>query len=53
MNFNLDELKHGVLRGNKKSPSAYLKTLSWNDPRANIITEVTIFFFIIIIFLVE
>lgn len=41
MNFNLDELKHGVLRGNKKSPSAYLKTLSWNDPRASLIKELS------------
>jgi hypothetical protein len=27
-NFNLDEIKHGILRNNKKSPNAYLKTLN-------------------------
>ena len=33
-NFSLDEMKHGILRGNKRSPNAYLKALSWNDPKA-------------------
>ena len=32
-NFNLDELKHGVLRGNKKSPAAYMRTMSTGEPR--------------------
>ncbi len=41
LNFNLDEIKHGILRGNKKSPKAYLKTLAWNDPKAQIIKEVS------------
>jgi hypothetical protein len=36
-NFNLDEIKHGVLRGNKKSPLAYFKTLSWTDARAKLV----------------
>lgn len=42
LNFNLDEIKHGMLRGNKKSPKAYMKTLAWNDPKAQIIKEVII-----------
>jgi len=32
--FNLDEIKHGVLRGNKKNPIAYMRTLGWSDLRA-------------------
>ena len=36
-NINLDEIKHGILRANKKSPLAYLKTLGWSDPRATLI----------------
>jgi hypothetical protein len=36
-NFNLDEIKHGILRGNKKSPLAYLKTLGWSDARAQLV----------------
>ncbi len=31
--FTLDELKHGVLRGNKKKPGAILRTLSNSDAR--------------------
>jgi hypothetical protein len=31
--FTLDEMKHGVLRGNKKKPSAILRTLSNGDDR--------------------
>ena len=31
INFNLDEIKHGILRGNKKHPHAYMKTLGWSD----------------------
>jgi hypothetical protein len=34
LTFTLDEMKHGVLRGNKKKPGAILRTLSKNDPRA-------------------
>ncbi len=41
MNFNLDEIKHGLLRGNKKSPIAYMKSFGWNDTRATIIKEVS------------
>ena len=37
VNFNLDELKHGLLRGNKKNPAAYMRTLGWNDLRTNIL----------------
>ena len=32
LNFNLEEIKHGLLRGNKKAPTAYMgKTIGWND----------------------
>lgn len=34
MDFTLDEIKHGVLMGNRKPPAAYLRTLSANDPKA-------------------
>lgn len=33
MNFNLKELKHGVLRGNQKPPYSYTRVFSKNDPR--------------------
>ena len=32
-NFTLRELKHGVLRGNRKPPDAYTRVFSSNDPR--------------------
>jgi serine/threonine protein kinase len=38
-NYTIDELKHGVLRGNRKKPGAILKTLNSNDPRAQFIPE--------------
>lgn len=41
MNLNLDEIKHGLLRGNKKNPTAYMRSLGWNDSRAQIIKEVS------------
>ena len=31
--FTLEEIKHGLLRGNHKAPNAYLRTLSATDPR--------------------
>jgi hypothetical protein len=39
LNFNLDEVKHGVLRGNKKNPHAYLRSLGRSDDRASIIKD--------------
>lgn len=39
LNFTLDEIKHGILRGNKRSPTAYLRVLSGNDPKALLIKE--------------
>ena len=39
-NFTLDEIKNGILRGNKRPPSAYLaRALSWNDPKAQFVKE--------------
>jgi NIMA (never in mitosis gene a)-related kinase len=34
LNFNLREVKHGVLRGNRKPPDAYMRVFSSNDPRS-------------------
>jgi hypothetical protein len=40
MNFSLDEIKNGMLRGNKKSPHAYFqRSLSWNDPKVQLVKE--------------
>lgn len=33
LNFNLDEIKHGLLRGNKRNPQAYLRALGGYDER--------------------
>jgi NIMA (never in mitosis gene a)-related kinase len=33
LNFTLKEVKHGVLRGNRKPPDAYMRVLSSSDPR--------------------
>lgn len=35
MSFNIDEIKHGILRGNRKAPGSYFKLFSANDPRNN------------------
>jgi hypothetical protein len=41
MNFTLDEIKHGILRGNKKSPNSYInRSLSYNDPKAQLVKDV-------------
>lgn len=37
--FTLDELKHGVIRGNKKKPGSILKTFNVNDEKAQFIPE--------------
>ena len=39
INFNLDEMKHGILRGNKKPPGAYMKTLGWSDQRTQLLKD--------------
>lgn len=39
INFNLDELKHGILRGNKRPPTAYVKTLGWSDQRSQLLKD--------------
>jgi hypothetical protein len=33
INFNLDEIKHGILRGNKKAPNSYMRILSGSDAK--------------------
>ncbi len=37
--LTLDEIKHGLLRGNRKAPSAYFRTLSTTDAKAQIIRD--------------
>lgn len=40
LNFTLDEIKHGILRGNKRPPTSYIsRALSWNDPKAQFVKE--------------
>lgn len=39
LHFTLEELKHGVLRGNRKKPGAILRTLGGYDDRSQFITE--------------
>lgn len=38
--FTLEEIKHGLLRNNKKAPDAYLRSLSSNDDRLSILQDV-------------
>ena len=38
-NFSLEEIKHGLLRNNKKAPINYLKTMSSNDDRLNLLRD--------------
>jgi len=35
--YKLNEVKHGVIRGNRKKPGAILRTLNANDPKAQYI----------------
>jgi hypothetical protein len=36
-NFTLEELKHGLLRGNKKKPGAFFKVISGSDDRTKLL----------------
>lgn len=38
--FTLEEIKHGLLRGNKRAPDSYFRTLSSNDARAQLLKDV-------------
>ena len=38
-NFTLEELKHGVLRSNRKKPGAILRTLNTNEARSQFIPD--------------
>lgn len=31
MTFTIEEMKHGILRGNKKAPGSYMRTLGGAD----------------------
>ena len=37
LNFSLEEIKHGILRGNKKNPNYFTRSFANNDPRACIL----------------
>ena len=37
--FSLDEIKHGLLRGNQKSPFNYTRSLGVNDERLSLIDD--------------
>jgi NIMA (never in mitosis gene a)-related kinase len=38
--FTLDEIKHGILRGNKRSPHSYIqRSLSSGDPKAQLVKD--------------
>lgn len=40
LNFTLDEIKHGILRGNKRSPHSYIhRSLSWGDPKSQFVKD--------------
>ena len=36
-NFNLEEIKHGLLRNNLKAPANYMRSMNSNDNRLNIL----------------
>lgn len=38
-NFDLEEMKHGILRNNKKAPQNYLQSLNKNDDKLNILPD--------------
>lgn len=40
-NFTIDELKHGLLRGNQKKPGAFFRTLSGGDDRTKLLDGMT------------
>ena len=37
MCFTIEEIKHGILRGNRKQPGSYFKPLSGSDPKNNLL----------------
>lgn len=38
-NYTLEEIKHGLLRGNSKPPNSYMRVMSSNDERLNILND--------------
>jgi len=38
-NFTLDEIKHGLLRNNQKSPFNYMRSLGQNDEKTSLLTD--------------
>ena len=38
-NYNLDEIKHGLLRSNTKAPAYYMRSMSSTDPRLNLLRD--------------
>jgi len=52
MDFTLDDIIHGILRGNKKAPNAYyFRNFGERDPRNRILEVITISKELIIILL--
>jgi len=41
MNFTLEELKHGLLRGNSKPPGSFFRLLNASDTRTTLLTSIT------------
>ena len=39
INFNLEEIKHGLLRNNVKGPMNYMRSMNSNDSRLNILKD--------------
>lgn len=38
--YTLDQIKHGMLRGNKKRPGSCLSTLSYSDPKTLLLSSI-------------
>ena len=39
VNYSLDEIKHGLLRNNRKAPLSYTQTFNRTDPRNNMLNN--------------
>ena len=42
INFNLDDIKQGMLRGNQRKPGSFFRTINVNDPKTQILSNVSI-----------
>ena len=39
VNYTLDDIKHGILRGNRRKPGSIMKVLSNGDPKGKLIID--------------